>query len=410
MTAEPSQARRARESRRIASRLAGFAASATIALIALAAAATIALVNDGSAAELRMQIVQLNETRSALLGSTEGTAAKPIEPDAVDALDETDNALAAAQDALRAAADARSDLPLILVWALCAASIIAVIGTTAYLYASVVRPFMRLESFADEVAQGNFDLPLAYERSNPFGRFTWAFDNMRTEIKRARAAETQAVEQNKTMIAALSHDIKTPIASIRAYSEALELGLARSDEERTGYTETILRKCDEVTELTDDLFLHALADLDVIEVACIETPIGKTVESAVKDFDATNTVRIMHLDEAAIPHDPKRLSQVVENLIANARKYAPRSPIEITGSLTENAYRIDVRDRGEGMLPQDMPFAFDRFYRGGNIEGAPGAGLGLFIAKHLVERMGATIRIEDADPGLRVVIEFPAEP
>ena len=129
---------------------------------------------------------------------------------------------------MRAAADARGGLPVALVWALAALGAASAWGVVAYLYVGVVRPFMRLEAFAQDVASGNLDSPLAYERSNPFGRFTWAFDNMRVEIKRARAAEAEAVEQGKTAVAALSHDIKTPIASIRAYSEALELGLART--------------------------------------------------------------------------------------------------------------------------------------------------------------------------------------
>ena len=391
-----------REARRIVGRLFGFAACAAIALIVLAAAATVALENDKAASDIRNHIVELNESRAYVAEIADGEGLG-----SADAAREVDDALARAQESLRSAADTHSSLPLALVWIICVAGIAAIVAATAYLHASVVRPFMRLESFADDVALGNLDKPLAYERSNPFGRFTWAFDNMRKEIKRARTAEAEAIGQNKTMIAALSHDIKTPIASIRAYSEALELGLARSDEERAAYASTIMRKCDEVSDLTDNLFLHALADLDVIEVACTRAPIDATVRSAVTDFDATGSVRIVRLDEAAVIHDPKRLCQVLENLIANARKYAPESAIEITGMRTAEEYRIDVRDFGCGIAPEDMPFAFDRFYRGSNAGEEPGAGLGLFIAQHLVVRMGGTIGLEDARPGLRVTAKFP---
>lgn len=78
---------------------------------------------------------------------------------------------------------------------------------------------MKIAGFAENIAQGNFDVPLKYERCNYFGAFTWAFDSMRKEIIKARAAEREAVENNKTVIATLSHDIKTPVASIRAYAE-----------------------------------------------------------------------------------------------------------------------------------------------------------------------------------------------
>ena len=340
MTAAP------REGARIARRLAGAALAATLALALAALVATALLASDEPGAQMRAQVVELNAARAEL---PEGEGSPDV-------------ALSRAQDALRAAADAKSGLSLALVWALAALGAAAAWLIAGYLYLSVVRPFMRLEAFAQDVASGNLDAPLAYERSNPFGRFTWAFDNMRAEIKRARAAEAEAVEQGKTAVAALSHDIKTPIASIRAYSEALELGLARDEGERADYARTIVRKCDEVTSLTDDLFLHALADLDRIQVRCEDAPIARVVARAVADFDAAGGVTLGRLDEAQASCDPKRLEQALENLLANAAKYAP------------------------------------------------GAGLGLFIVRYLAEQMGGSLRPEDAEPGLAAILELPLAP
>lgn len=384
-----------REGARIARRLVGIAAAATLVLALAALAATTLLAGDGPAAEMRAQTVELNAARAEL-------------PEGADA-EAADAALSRAQDALRAAADARGGLPVGFVWALAALGATSAWGVVAYLYVGVVRPFMRLEAFAQDVATGNLDAPLAYERSNPFGRFTWAFDNMRVEIKRARAAEAEAVEQGKTAVAALSHDIKTPIASIRAYSEALELGLARTQAEREGYACTIARKCDEVTSLTDDLFLHALADLDRIQVRCEEAPIARVVARAVADFDAGGRVTLGRLDEAQASCDPKRLEQAIGNLLANAAKYAPGADVEVEGVLdtAARAYRVRVRDRGPGIPPEDLPFVADRFYRGSNAGDAPGAGLGLFIVRYLVEQMGGGLSLENAEPGLAAVLELP---
>lgn len=413
--------RSSREARRVLARLVGFAVAASAVLVLVALVATFSLQQEGSVSELRADVVEINETRAKLSEGVNSAAN----------LAEADAALAGAQDSLRSAADARSIVPTAFVWAICAAGVLVIWVACAYLYLSVIRPFLRLELFADAVAQGNLDMPLAYERGNPFGRFTWAFDNMRKEIKRARTAEANAIEQNKTTIAALSHDIKTPIASIRAYSEAFELGLARTEDERLEYARTIARKCDEVTALTNDLFLHALADLERIEVSCTRSPIDASVRQAISDFDAVGGVRLVHLDSAIVNHDPKRLVQVMENLLANAAKYAPGAIVEVSGvcvggargfeaqeasgrtspeDMPDSAYRIEVRDFGPGMLPEDLPFAFDRFYRGGNAGDAPGAGLGLFIVRYLVEQMGGIVRLEDATPGLRVILDFPAVP
>ena len=356
-----------REARAARNRLLACALAATLALAIATAVATAALVQDSAASRAREGVVTLNGARAEL---------------AVDAgFADADRALADAQETLRSVADERGGLPFALVWTLCAVGVAAVWIVTGSLHASVVRPFSRLESFADEVARGNLDLPLGYERGNPFGRFTWAFDNMRKEIKRARAAE----------------------------AEALELGLARDEGERAGFARTIVRKCDEVTSLTDDLFLHALADLDRIAVSCEGAPIDRAVRQAVADFEVGDSVRLGRLDQAVVSHDPKRLAEALENLVANASKYAPGSPIEVTGSAQGDGYCIEVRDFGPGIAPEDLPFAFDRFYRSANADGAPGAGLGLFIVRYLVEQMGGAVRLENADPGLRVTIELPLE-
>ena len=114
------------------------------------------------------------------------------------------------------------------IFIMCGICIIFIGVIFGYIYFAMLRPFEKLKGFAEEISRGNFDIPLEYERSNYFGAFTWAFDSMRREIVRSRACEREAVENNKTVIATLSHDIKTPIASIRAYTEGLEAKLAKS--------------------------------------------------------------------------------------------------------------------------------------------------------------------------------------
>ena len=116
-------------------------------------------------------------------------------------------------------------------------------GVTGYCCLAVLRPFEKLSHFADEIASGNFDLPLKYERSNYFGKFTWGFDRMRCEISNARAREKAAIENNKTVIASLSHDIKTPVASVRAYAEALDMGMAQNAAQRAEYPNMRMQKC-----------------------------------------------------------------------------------------------------------------------------------------------------------------------
>ncbi len=274
----------------------------------------------------------------------------------------------------------------------------------ACVYFKVLRPFHRLERYAGEIAKGNLDIELKYERTNFFGAFTWAFDHMRQEILRARRCEEQAVAENKTIIAAISHDIKTPIASIRAYAEGLEAGLAADFESREQYLSVIMKKCDEVTALTNDLVLHSLSELTRLEITCRGISAAEVLDGILKDLERDNVKVLRPLPEACVQADEKRLAQVMENLLNNAAKYAPGAPVEVWAELRDGQYEIHIRDHGEGVLPEDMPFLCDKFYRGKNIGQQPGSGLGLYIVSYIMERMGGGLRLVNHGDGLEVLI------
>ncbi|MCR4845615.1 MAG: sensor histidine kinase, partial [Eubacterium sp.] len=160
--------------------------------------------------------------------------------------------------------ESSSDFTFVILPALI--SVIGVITILFYVDRSVLRPFRKLKNYAADVSKGNLDKSLQVERGNYFGDFTWAFDNMRREIVKSRASEKEAIENNKTVIATLSHDIKTPVASIRAYAEAFEANMDSTPEKRQKYISTLMEKCDEVTKLTNDLFLHSISEMNKLEV------------------------------------------------------------------------------------------------------------------------------------------------
>ena len=294
------------------------------------------------------------------------------------------------------------------IFIMCGICIIFIGVIFGYIYFAMLRPFEKLKGFAEEISRGNFDIPLEYERSNYFGAFTWAFDSMRREIVRSRACEREAVENNKTVIATLSHDIKTPIASIRAYTEGLEAKLDSTPEKREKYLGVIIRKCDEVSRLTNDLFLHSLSDLDKLVITPEDIELCGFIENAVSEIAADNND--VHFRKpyfsAIISADPKRLMQITENLIANARKYA-KSDTDVYITLTDGMAEIHFRDHGKGIPDENMPFVFGKFYRGKNSDGEQGSGLGLYIVKHITEQMKGSITLHNHSDGLEVTVAFP---
>ena len=129
-----------------------------------------------------------------------------------------------------------------------------------FVFVTVLHPLKKISKYTSEIAKGNTDIPLTYDRGSEVGEFSWAFDSMRKELNKARASEKEAIENNKTVIATLSHDIKTPITSIRAYAEGLEANMDSTPEKRAQYLSVIMKKSDEVSKVTDDLLLHSLSE------------------------------------------------------------------------------------------------------------------------------------------------------
>ena len=286
----------------------------------------------------------------------------------------------------------------------------AVLLLTAFLYLfeTVLKPFDELKGFAAEIAKGNFDIPLKFHRENFFGAFTWAFDSMRNEIAKARSSEKEAIENNKTVIAALSHDIKTPIASIKAYAEGLEANMDSTFEKREKYISVIMSKCDEVSKLTDDLFTHSLSDLDKLKIVPEKTELGEFFEGTLKEIGAERGD--LHYErpqfDVWVNADRKRIVQIAENLVNNARKYA-KSDIGVFIVKRDRNVEIHFKDHGGGIPEEDMPFIFEEFYRGKNCGEEQGSGLGLYIVKHITERSGGKAELYNRDGGLDAVIILP---
>lgn len=276
-----------------------------------------------------------------------------------------------------------------------------------YFYYKLIRPFGKLEDYAHKIAKGDLRVELRQERTNFFGDFTWAFDHMREELLFAKKREEQAIRENKTIIAALSHDIKTPIASIRAYAEGMEANLSADYEMRERYLQVILKKCDEVTKLTNDLVLHSLSELERLEIKERKVDMGAVLETIVEDLWEERITLKKPVPQAQVMADEKRAAQAVENLLNNAKKYAPESKIEVWALQSEKEFEIHVRDYGEGILPEDMPFIFEKFYRGKNAGEKQGSGLGLYIVKYIMERMRGTVRLVNRKDGLEAILSFP---
>jgi len=216
---------------------------------------------------------------------------------------------------------------------------------------------------------------------------------MRSEIIKARKCEAEAIENNKTVIASLSHDIKTPIASILAYSEALEANIESDYETRVKYLNVIENKAMEVKKLTDDLFLHSISEMDKISFNSEKLDLVLLLNNSINDFKANATINFNEsLDFAYIMADKLRIAQIFENIINNSIKYA-NTKIDVSLKEDSEYYLVSFRDYGPGINDEEIPFIFDKFYRGKNSVGINGTGLGLYIVKYMIEKMNGKVEL-----------------
>ena len=317
---------------------------------------------------------------------------------------------------------------ILLTWIFVIINILSVVIILVYINIRILKPFEDMKEYASKISAGDLDSTLKMDRGNYFGAFTWAFDNMRREIVKSRRAEKEAIENNKTVIATLSHDIKTPMASIRAYAEAFEANMDTTPEKRQKYLSIMMQKCDEVSKLTNDLFLHSISEMDRLEVSSDKLDLVEFLEKDVRELFTEESEYKIVLPEGAkegiyINADRSRLLQIIENMKSNSEKYA-KTPVEIklevktvndsnveeTSDVSSNDKDYDIRlhfrDFGPGIPDEEIPFITGKFYRGKNVGNENGSGLGLYIVKELIDRMGAKLLILNSDPGLDMVMDF----
>lgn len=295
------------------------------------------------------------------------------------------------------------------VWIVCITAVVIVNGCIAYIWLSIIRPFRRLERFADKIASGDLSEALEIDRGNYFGRFTWAFDSMRREIIRSRSCEKEALENNKTVIASLSHDLKTPVASISAYSEALVNGLYSSTEEMYSYLDVISKKCEEIAKITGDMITHSIGELGALKMEPAHFDLVQLLTCAVKEASVGGEVHFEKpMFSAPVCADESRIKQLVGNLIGNAQKYAD-GRMDITLTKSDRMFAVHFRDYGQGIPDSELPFVLDKFYRGTNASGKSGSGLGLYIVKYIAQQSGGDVVLENKTDGLEVTVTFPQD-
>lgn len=260
-----------------------------------------------------------------------------------------------------------------------------------FVSSQILRPFQKFEYIAQAMRNRDFTYELPKQRNQFFGKFIWAVDVMREELRHHEEKEMQLMKENKLMIASISHDIKTPLSTIRLYSDTLLDEL---------YTKEIIRQrinenCDKIDGfikeiqhtnsehlfdfdvVIEDVYLHELWSLLEIEKERILLKKIKYSQTSYQDV-------LVHCDV-------HRMKEVIGNVMDNAMKYGDGLWIHVDVYEEEHHLMIAIKNSGSGIEEQDQNAIFQSFYRGNNIKKEKGNGLGLYICKQLMKKMDGDI-------------------
>ena len=269
-----------------------------------------------------------------------------------------------------------------------------------YLEHTVIKPFKKLNSFASRVAEGNLDMPLEMDKGHVFGEFTEAFDIMRSELKKARIAEKKASDEKKEMVAKLSHDIKTPVASIKSTSE---IGYEVTKEERTKEMFGIINdKTDQIKSLVDNLFNSSVQDITEIAVNPGNYE-SEDITSLIRRSDYLKKAGDFTIPSCNVYMDKLRLQQVFDNIFMNSYKYADTS-IDVRCEISGDYLVIRVADKGPGVKDEEITLLKEKYKRGSNSSDKEGAGLGLYLTDYFMEKMDGKLGLRNLDPGFEVSV------
>ena len=281
---------------------------------------------------------------------------------------------------------------------------------TRHLFGHIQKPLDELTEGVTRIRNGDLDTPIGYETADEFKPACDAVDEMAARLKASLEAQSRQQQQKQELIAGMSHDLKSPLTSIRAYTEGLLDGVAKDDAARTRYLQTIYAKESELEALVNRLFSFAKLDLSEAPAELAPLDISETLRSIV-DGCGTEAldVRLSGPPAGAVLADRELLARSISNLLDNSRKYGAGHAV-ITADVSGDTVSISVSDDGPGVEAKQLEKIFELGYRTDSARQNPagGSGIGLAVVKRAAERMHGSVRAEHADSGgLRVTITLP---
>lgn len=286
-----------------------------------------------------------------------------------------------------------------------------VIMVLFYLKVKLLRPFHKMKDVPYELSKGNLTTPLKENKSRFFGKFVWGLNLLRENLEEQHVKELELQKEKKTLVLSLSHDIKTPLSIIKLYAKAISKNLYDQDEKRIEIAESINEKADEIEQFVSQIIKASSEDFLNLQVENGEFYLKDLLEAILNYY--TEKLNLLKIEfeinsccNCLIKGDFNRSIEVLQNIIENAIKYGDGGYIRIDIQEEEEHRLITVSNSGCTLLEAELPHIFDTFWRGSNVGGNHGSGLGLSICRQLMKKMDGDIFAICKDYEMKVTAVF----
>ena len=286
----------------------------------------------------------------------------------------------------------------------------------ALVAAITTRRLAALHAGALRLASGDLGTRVEIQGADEVADLGRAFNRMSNDLDLAFERERRMESERRELLAAVSHDLRTPVASIRAMSEAMIDGVVTDEDSIRLYLGRIRHQTERLGSLIDDLFEIARIDSGNLELRLAPIPVGELVTDTVGALSVRAEEKGIDLtiscddDLPSLALDGPRMQRVITNLVENAVRHTPPGGHVSVGVQRQNGHvEVAVEDTGEGISSDDQPHVFDRFFRGerSRSRDTGGAGLGLAIARGIVEaHRGSLLMQSEPGKGSRFVVRL----
>lgn len=278
-------------------------------------------------------------------------------------------------------------------------------------------PMNALLEGVDRIENENYDTPIPPLQYSEFDQLAVNINRMQERLRLSRSMKEEFERNRAVMIAGISHDLRTPVTSIRGYVQGLKDGVANTPEKQMHYLNVIAKKADDIESLVESLFMVSKIQMNSHQYHLAPVEMEKflttTLDSVTSDFDPSRVqLQFTNIADRQVwaDIDAAEFSRAIRNVLLNSAKHNQDRNIIIIVTLSADTSNvlISLKDDGVGVADSELPFVFDLFYRADPSRNNPaeGHGLGLAIVKNIVEGHGGTI-VAKNENGFLVEILIP---